>query len=111
MIKVFANGAWQTKVETFDAEGKPMPPTDDGCFAQPDVKKLTTTSLHGAEAGRSRPARVHCMAMTAAYTVYRVNGKSVFIRKLCSGDSLDDKSMTKLDTGPATVDRAASKAP
>jgi hypothetical protein len=99
MIKVYANGAW-TK-ENFDAEGKPAAGAN-GCYAKAETDKLTST-LAGAE-WKVSTAQIHCNAMTPQYTIYRVNGKSVFIRKLCSGDSLDDKSMTKLQAAIAQVE-------
>lgn len=99
MIKVHANGGW-TK-EPFDSEGKPQAVTS-GCYAQADMTKLTTT-LAGAE-WKVSTAQMHCMAVSSQYTIYRVNGKSVFIRKLCSGESLDQKSMDKLQAAIAQVE-------
>jgi hypothetical protein len=99
MIKVYANGAW-TK-EPFDTEGKPQA-VSNGCYTKAETSKLTST-LAGAE-WKVSTAQIHCMAMSSAYTIYRVNGKSVFIRKLCSGDTLDEKSMTKLQAAIAQVE-------
>jgi hypothetical protein len=99
MLKVYANGTW-TK-EPFDTEGNKQDMTT-GCYTKADVSKLTTT-LAGAE-WKVSTAQMHCMAVSPAYTIYRVNGKSVFIRKLCSGDSLDEKSMTKLQAAIAQVE-------
>lgn len=99
MIKVYANGAW-TKAP-FDTEGKPQQVTT-GCYSQAETAKLTST-LAGAE-WKVSTAKIHCMAVSQAYTIYRVNGKSVFIRKLCSGETLDEKSMTKLQAAIAQVE-------
>ena len=99
MVKVFSNGAWTR--DNFDTEGKPLPQTT-GCYAQADMTKLTTT-LSGAD-WKVSTAQMHCMAVSSAYTIYRVNGKSVFIRKLCSGESLDEKSMNKLQAAIAQVE-------
>ena len=46
------------------------------------------------------------MAMSAQFTVYQVNGKPVFTDRLCSGESLDEKSRTKLDAAVALVEQA-----
>jgi hypothetical protein len=50
------------------------------------------------------------MAISSEFTVYQVNGKPVFTRRLCSGESLDDKSRGKLDTAVAQVDGELAKA-
>jgi hypothetical protein len=99
LIKVYANGGWTQ--ERNDSEGKALPQVA-GCYTKADVQKLTTT-LAGAE-WKVTTNQMHCMAASPAYTIYRVNGKSVFIRKLCSGDVLDEKSMTKLQAAIAQVE-------
>jgi hypothetical protein len=104
-IKVFASGAW-TREET-DADGKALPQRT-GCLARPDARQLETT-LAGA-AWKVTKAQFHCMAMTPQLTVYQVDGKAVFTDRLCSGESLDDKSRAKLDAAIALVEQA-QKAP
>jgi hypothetical protein len=99
LYKVYANGAW-TK-DNFDTEGNKLP-QNAGCYTADSVKTLQAT-LTGAE-WKVSTAAVHCMAVSPAYTTYRVNGKSVFIRKLCSGDSLDQKSMDKLQAAIAACE-------
>lgn len=103
-IKVFANGAW-THDET-DADGKAAAQRT-GCVARPDLKQLDAT-LHGAP-WRVTVARMHCMAVTAAFTVFLVDGKPVFTQRLCSGESLDDKSRAKLDAAIAQVEAEVGK--
>jgi hypothetical protein len=105
-VKVFASGAWLR--EDNDADGKPLPP-HTGCLTRPDVKQLETT-LAGAP-WKITKAQFHCMAMTAQFTVYQVDGKAVFTDRLCSGESLDDKSRAKLDAAIALVDQAQKAAP
>lgn len=105
--KVYGNGTW-TK-DDVDAEGKAHPQTV-ACLAKPDLDKLKT-NLSGAE-WKVSTAQVHCMAMSQSYVVYKVNGKTVFTRKLCNGQALDEKSQAKLqaaieqveDMVPAQVD-------
>lgn len=98
-VKLFGNGAW-TRVET-SAEGQAQPATS-GCLGKQDVK-------HVASELRSAPwkvttAKIHCMAMSSTYTEFRVDGKLVFTQKLCSGQSLDDKSKAALDAAIAMVE-------
>jgi hypothetical protein len=100
--KVFGNGAW-THDET-DADGKALG-TTTGCLAKNDVATLETT-LKGAP-WKVTTARMHCMAMSATFTVYQVNGKPVFTQRLCSGESLDEKSRAKLDAAVALIEGAA----
>jgi hypothetical protein len=104
--KVFASGAW-THDET-DAAGKVLA-ARTGCLARPELKELEAT-LQGAT-WKVTTAQIHCMAMSATFTVYQVNGKTVFTDRLCSGKSLDDKSRAKLDAAVALVDRAEKAAP
>jgi hypothetical protein len=98
-IKVYGNGAW-TQAET-DADGKALP-SKAGCYTKADVQKLQAT-LAGA-AWKVTTAQIHCMAMSSAFTVYQVNGKPVFTRKLCSGQDLDENSRTKLQAAIAQVE-------
>jgi len=100
--RVFGTGAWIH--EETDGDGKALAPTS-GCLAKNDVAQLETT-LKGA-AWKVITARVHCMAMSATFTVYQVNGKPVFTKRLCSGESLDEKSKAKLDAAVALVEGAA----
>lgn len=104
--KVFANGAW-THDETND-DGKAAAQRT-GCFATPDAKQLDT-SLHGVP-WKITTARVHCMARTAQFTVYQVDGKPVFTQRLCSGELLDDKSRAALDAAIAQVEGGSKPAP
>jgi hypothetical protein len=104
--KVFANGAW-TYDET-DAEGKAAPQRT-GCLGKPDVKQLET-ALHGAP-WKVTTARFHCMAVSSTFTVYQVDGKPVFTQRLCSGESLDDKSRAILDAAIKQVEGAVKSAP
>jgi hypothetical protein len=103
-IKVFATGAW-TRDET-DADGKPAAPRT-GCLAGPDLKQLEA-ALHGAP-WQVTVARMHCMAVTAVFTVFLVDGKQVFKQRLCSGESLDDKSRARLDAAVAQVEAAVAR--
>jgi hypothetical protein len=105
-VKVFATGAWIR--EESDADGKPLA-QHTGCLARPDVKQLETT-LHGAP-WKIAKAQFHCMAVSAQFTVYQVDGKPVFTDRLCSGESLDNKSRAKLDAAIALVDQAQKAAP
>jgi hypothetical protein len=100
-IKVFANGAW-TRDET-DADGKALPHLI-GCLSTAEAKQLDT-ALAGAT-WKVTKAQFHCMAMTPQLTVYQVHGKPVFTDRLCSGESLDEKSRAKLDAAIALVEQA-----
>ncbi|HEU4730466.1 MAG TPA: hypothetical protein VFT22_21355 [Kofleriaceae bacterium] len=102
--KVFGTGAW-THDET-DADGKAAPQSA-GCLDKAELKQLETT-LSGAT-WKVTINRIHCMAVSPAYTVYLVRGKQVFTQKLCSGASLDEKSRAKLDAAVALVEGGAKK--
>ena len=93
--KVFRSGAW-THDET-DADGKPLP-AKTGCYAKADVAQLEA-SLQGVPWTVIK-ARMHCMAISATFTVYQVAGKPVFTQRLCSGESLDAKSKIRQDGQP-----------
>jgi hypothetical protein len=103
-IKLFGNGAW-TKVET-NADGQALAPSS-GCLGKAEAK-------HIASELRSAPwkittARVHCMAMSTTFIEFQVDGKLVFTQKLCSGQTLDDKSRGALDSAIAQVEPNAPK--
>jgi hypothetical protein len=105
-VKVFASGAW-IRDETA-GDGKPAPQRT-GCFARPELKQLDA-ALHGAP-WKVVTARMHCMALSPQFTVYQVDGKPVFTERLCSGQSLDDKSRAKLDAATAQLNAELAKAP
>lgn len=105
-VKVFATGGWLR--EETDADGKPIPP-HTGCLARAEAKQLETT-LSGAP-WKVTKAQIHCMAMSARFTVYQVDGKPVFTDRLCSGESLDEKSRAKLDAAIKLVEQAQKAAP
>jgi hypothetical protein len=104
-LRVFTNGAWQ--VDQTDADGKPAAPVT-GCLSRSDRKQLEAV-LQGAS-WKVTTAKFHCMAMSSAFTVYQVNGKPVFTQRLCSGQSLDDKSKAKLDAATAQMDAEVARA-
>jgi len=105
-VKVFASGAWTR--DEIDGDGKAAA-RRTGCIAKPELKQLETT-LSGAT-WKVETARMHCMAFSAEFTEYQVNGKLVFTQRLCSGLSLDANSRAKLDAAIATVDGELAKAP
>lgn len=98
--KLYGNGAW-THDET-DAEGKALAPTA-GCLAKTDTGQLET-ALKAAPWTVTK-ARMHCMAMSSQFTVFTLNGKTVFTQRLCSGDVLDAKSKAALDAAVAQLER------
>ena len=103
-VKVFGNGAW-TRDET-DGDGK-RGAQRTGCLAKPDVQRLQTT-LAGAT-WKINVKGIRCMAMSAEFTVYQVHGKTVFTRRLCNGETLDENSRTKLDAAVAMVEAEVDK--
>jgi limonene-1,2-epoxide hydrolase len=105
-VKVFATGAWAH--DETDSDGKAAAQRT-GCMAKPAVQQLSTT-LHGA-AWTVTTARMHCMARTAAFTVFQVDGKAVFTERLCSGQSLDEASRAKLDAATSQLNAELAKAP
>jgi len=105
-IKVSGNGAWTR--EGVDAGGKPEAQTS-GCLDRAYAKELAS-SLHSAP-WKVTTARIHCMAISPTFTEYRVDGKLVYTERLCSGQSLDDKSRAALDAAVAHVESAAKPGP
>lgn len=105
-IQVFASGAW-TRQGT-NAGGKAQAATS-GCLDSGHAKELAA-ALRGAP-WKVTTARIHCMAVSTTFTEYRVEGKLVFTERLCSGQSLDDKSRAALDAAVAEVEAAAKPAP
>ena len=104
-IKAFYTGAWTR--EGVDAGGKPEAQTF-GCLDQAYTKELAS-SLHGVP-WKVTTARIRCMAISPTFTEYRVDSKLVYTEKLCSGQSLDDKSRAALDDAVAHVEAAAKPA-
>lgn len=102
--KVHGNGAWTR--EDLDADGKAQP-LHTGCFAKPDIKQLAD-ALHAAS-WKVTTAQVRCMAMSSEFTVFLVDGKEVYTRKLCSGKTLDETSQAKLDQANAMVEAELKK--
>jgi hypothetical protein len=102
--KVFASGGW-TRDEA-DAEGKAAAQRT-GCLAKADVKQIE--ALAGAPWKVSK-AQFHCMAVSSSFTVYQVDGKTVFTDKLCNSEALDDKSRARLDAAIKLVDGAVKAA-
>jgi hypothetical protein len=105
-VKLYTGGGWTH--DEADAEGKSQPQTS-GCLGRPDVKPVAD-ALHAAP-WKVTTARIHCMAMSPSYTEYWVDGKLVFTQKLCSGQSLDDKSRAALDKAIALVEPPGTAKP
>ena len=99
-------GAWTR--EGVDAAGKPEAQTS-GCLDRAYTKELAS-SLHGAP-WKVTTARIRCMAISTMFTEYRVDGKLAYTEKLCSGQTLDDKSRAVLDDAVAHVEGAAKPSP
>jgi hypothetical protein len=105
-VKLYTSGAWTH--DEADADGKAQPQVT-GCVGKPDVKPVAD-ALHAAP-WKVTTARVHCMAMSSSYTEYRVDGKLVFTQKLCSGQTLDDKSRAALDKATALIEPSGTPKP
>jgi hypothetical protein len=103
--RVYASGAWTR--DDRDADGKAAPQRVGGCLARPELKQLETTLANAP--WKVTTATIRCMAISSEFTVYLVQGKQVFTRRLCSGESLDDKSRAKLDAAIAQVEGGAGK--
>jgi hypothetical protein len=74
------------------------------------ARKQLDATLQGA-AWKVTTAQIHCMARSASFTVYQVAGKPVFTQRLCSGETLDDKSAAKLAAAVAQVEAATASRP
>ena len=90
--QLYATGAWTVKAT--DEAGKASD-GGSGCLAKDkldkiraDLKAMTWTVRHN---------RIHCMAVSPNYTVYKAGGKTMWTQHVCSADSLDDKNQKLLD--------------
>jgi hypothetical protein len=104
--KLYASGAW-THDET-DGDGKAQPPTT-GCLGKAAADDVGA-SLKAAP-WKITMARIRCMAMSPQYVEFLVNGKRVYTQKLCSGQTLDDKSRAALDKAIAQLEPPAGAKP
>ena len=96
--KVFASGAWQTTGK--DEKGKPVP-AQSGCLDKASL--ATITSALEAAPWTIKHNRFHCMMVGQTFTVYRVNGKQVWLAKVCNSESLDDASTKSIASIESTL--------
>jgi hypothetical protein len=89
-FKIFESGAWT--YEPKDADGK-AGEAKRGCFAGDD---LTAIKADVGVSWKVSSAGMHCMAMATTEDKVLVNGKQVFIEKLCNSQKLDDASAKAL---------------
>ena len=96
LLTIHSNGAW-----TYDSqpEGKPKH-TTSGCF---DDASLDLVKHAVAAPWTVTPAAFRCEAISASFTVYRVNGKEVLSSTLCDGKQLDTKSEQALQAALKVV--------
>ena len=97
--KLYANGAW-TYSET-DADGK-AGAAQNGCSDDSEAVKKVKAELAAAK-WTVTTAKIRCMAMSPNYTVYKVNGKTVFESHVCDGKSLDEASQKALTDAQALL--------
>jgi hypothetical protein len=90
--QLYATGAWSE--HSTDEAGKTSAGAS-GCLSgdkldriRADLKVMTWTVHHN---------RIHCMAVSPNYTVYKVGGKAMWTQRVCSSDALDDKSQKLLE--------------
>jgi len=102
-FKIFESGAWT--YESVDAEGKAGEPRR-GCFAGDDLAKVKEDVK---APWKVTTAKFHCMAYSASFVEYLVNGKLVYTARVCSGQTLDDASTKALEDLDARA-KAASGA-
>ena len=89
-FKIYESGAWT--FEPKDADGK-AGESKRGCFAGDD---LTAVKADVGVSWKVSSAGMHCMAMATTEDKILVNGKQVFIEKLCNSQKLDDASAKAL---------------
>ncbi len=90
-VKLYTTGAWA--MYQVDADGKATAHTT-GCVAPDDMKKLRAELA--AAKWKITTARIRCMARSASYSRYLVDGKPVFESHVCDGQSLDEASQKAL---------------
>jgi hypothetical protein len=104
--KLYASGAW-THDET-DGDGKAQPQTT-GCLGKAAADDVGAALK--AAPWKITMARIRCMAMSPQYVEFLVAGKRVYTQKLCSGQTLDDKSRAALDKAIAQLEPPAGAKP
>jgi hypothetical protein len=87
-VRLFAGGRWSEN--GVDAAGNATPPLSG--TLSPAMFAKVQADLAAADWKTVRLGGAHCMAISAAYTVYRVNGQQVYEEHTCSPTPLDDVS-------------------
>ncbi len=90
--QLYATGAWTLQVT--DDAGKQAPPTS-GCLAKDQLDKIRANLK--AMTWKVHHNRIHCMAVSPNYTVYKADGKPMWTQHVCSSDALDEDTQKKLD--------------
>ena len=103
--KVFASGAWQTTGK--DDKGKPVP-AQSGCLDKAALATITADLK--AAPWTIKHNRFHCMMVGQTFTVYKVNGKQVWLAKICNPDTLDDASTKSIASIESTLVAAKAMA-
>ncbi len=93
---VHESGAWTYRDSTGSSRSGQLSPTDLHAIA---------TALHGAPWHVERAA-ITCMAYSAQYVDYVVDGKRVWTDRVCTPEHLDDHSRKQLDAAIQTVTSA-----
>lgn len=101
---IYSDGSW-----TRDAHPNGALVTSPGahqqhCFAKDVVAKIEA-DIKAASWMISHP--VHCMAVSSARTIVKINGKVVFTERMCNPDALDDTSARLL----AEIERLVDASP
>lgn len=89
-FKLYESGAWT--YEPKDAEGK-AEEAKRGCLSA-DENKAVKAELEVPWTVTT--AQFHCMAHSSSFVEYSANGKLVYTQKMCSGQTLDEKSQKAL---------------
>ena len=91
ITQLYGNGAWTVTVTTGD--GKPGA-GNSGCLPKDKLAKVRADLK--AMPWKIRHNKIHCMAISPNYKVYKVAGKTMWESHLCGTDVVDDKTASLL---------------
>lgn len=101
---VYRDGSWTRELHPNGKLATSPDAHQSRCLGNDVIAKIEA-KLKAARWTISHP--IHCMAISAARTIVKINGKVVFTERMCNPDALDDASARALldierlmDAGP-----------
>ena len=86
---IYRDGSWTRDLHPNGKLATSPSAHEQRCLGK-DVAAKVQADIKAAPWTISHP--IHCMAMTSARTIVKINGKVVFTERMCNSEALDDKS-------------------